>query len=61
VQKKLIREHPYFEKVALIFIPLAFGNLLFGDIQLGIGGGLLWTLIWIWIKRRNDRARRQPT
>jgi hypothetical protein len=40
VQKKLIREYPYFEKVALIFIPLAFGNILFGDIQLLFGFGL---------------------
>ena len=56
---KQINEYVWFEKVALIFIPLAFANVLFGDFQLGITGGLLWTAIWLWIRKRNDRARNQ--
>lgn len=56
---KQINEYVWFEKAALIFIPLAFANVLFGDIQLGITGGLLWTVIWIWIRKRNERARSQ--
>jgi len=56
---KRIREYPWFEKVALLFIPLAFANVLFGDWKLAIGGGLTWTIIWLWIRRRNRRARSQ--
>jgi hypothetical protein len=56
---KQINEYVWFEKVALIFIPLAFSNILFGDFQLGFFGGLLWTAIWLWIRNRNTRARDQ--
>jgi hypothetical protein len=56
---KQINEYVWFEKVALIFIPLAFVNVLFGDFQLGITGGLLWTAIWLWIRKRNLKARNQ--
>jgi len=56
---KHIREYPWFEKVALLFIPLALSNALYGDWQLALGGGLTWTIIWLWIRRRNRRARSQ--
>jgi hypothetical protein len=59
MKNKRINEYVWFEKIALIFIPLAFANVLFGDIKLGFGGGLLWSLIWLWIRARNQRARNQ--
>ena len=57
--QKYINEYVWFERCALLFIPLAFANVLFGDVSLGLGGGLLWTVIWLWIRNRNQRARNQ--
>ena len=57
--QKYINEYLWFERCALLFIPLAFANVLFGDVSLGLGGGLLWTVILLWIRSRNQRARIQ--
>ena len=52
-----MREYIYFEKISLLFIPLAFGNIVFGDISTGLIGGFIWTLIWFFVKRHNVKVR----
>lgn len=54
-----MREYVYFEKISLLFIPLAFANLLFGDYFTGIIGGIIWTTIWYFVRRHNRKVREQ--
>ena len=54
-----VREYVYFEKISLLFIPLAFANLLFGDYFTGIIGGIIWTTIWYFVRRHNRKVREQ--
>jgi hypothetical protein len=44
------------EKISFIFIFLAFSNIFFGDFYTGISGGVIWTLIWIFVRKHNIKA-----
>lgn len=52
-----MREYIYFEKISLFFIPLAFSNIIFGDLSAGLTGGFIWTLIWFFVKKHNVKVR----